>query len=108
MAHNRCSWEERGVAWQSQEAVSLGPGSCFIASELSTIEGPAALVAAAEDRLEGIEVVVNNAGRWSRHLGGCHLSGGLRVLLRPWKHPPHRRRHELGGVDVGHSRRFAE
>jgi NAD(P)-dependent dehydrogenase (short-subunit alcohol dehydrogenase family) len=53
---------QRGEA-VAERLSKLGPGSCrFIASDLSTIEGPAALAAAAEERLEGVDVLVNNAG----------------------------------------------
>ena len=42
---------------------ALGPGSCsFVAADLGTLDGPGRLADAAEERLGGVDVLVNNAG----------------------------------------------
>ncbi|HEX2053786.1 MAG TPA: SDR family oxidoreductase [Actinomycetota bacterium] len=42
---------------------ALGPGRCsFLAADLGTLDGPGRLAEAAEERLSGVDVLVNNAG----------------------------------------------
>lgn len=42
---------------------SAAPGRCvFIAADLATVDGPGALARAAEEKMGGIDVLVNNAG----------------------------------------------
>ena len=43
-------------------AERLGRRTTFVAADLSTLDGPAALATAAEERLGGVDVLVNNAG----------------------------------------------
>ena len=46
-------------------AARLGGRATFIAADLSTLDGPSALADAAEKRLGGVDVLVNNAGVYS-------------------------------------------
>ena len=54
--------EDRGRR-VARRLAELGPGrASFVAAELATVDGPIELAAAAEDRLGGIDLLVNNAG----------------------------------------------
>ena len=54
--------EERGRAVVEALKLLGSSGSSFIAADLATLEGPAALAIAAEETLGGVDVLVNNAG----------------------------------------------
>ncbi len=54
--------EHRGQAVVERIFEKTGRRATFIAADLSTPTGPATLAAAAEDRVGGVDVLVNNAG----------------------------------------------
>ena len=54
--------ERRGRAVAGRPFFFLGSRTTFVAADLSTLDGPSALADTAEERLGGVDVLVNNAG----------------------------------------------